>query len=531
MKKYLLITTALLSLASLSYATDDQAEPRPSQNSPLKSASNEEVKSILQKYAPDNLERGAFNDLKTKDTANVRGRQYRIPLSGDIEVDKTLIQKFRQDLPLSLPTNQLRTLSVESTDYDLTSMKVQIMYAYFGAWHLREEKKYYFIVETNLEAPDYVRLTSLIRPQDVINSSESSSSQSSPKLSPSASSDSLSTVYNSDDEMEKLQAMISKLEEENEQLRQSSLEASSAASPADEFAPPPPPLMAPPPPPPAPGIGKISAAKQKVVILSPEYQPTYDALDEGVKEKVSTWKQARIEFYLKVLTEKGGEHPVTFLNLTDEQAQKVLKMPSYATQIAYLSLSLEDRAKKDAEEAEKAQRALQDASKQGDMLQELLKKRSPVAHYEPQAEKKEESKTIDASAASFAQALKIAPLAKEIQAFENAKKLWESVKQERKQQVLAFFPNDIILKGILLKTINGEIVALDSKKQGQYTTENLLRSGSSLLKQQKQISEELRFKAHDIRDLLVYSLLNAKAVGINASQIKPTIEALRNYTL
>ncbi len=86
------------------------------------------------------------------------------------------------------------------------------------------------------------------------------------------------------------------------------------------------------------------------------------------------------------------------------------------------------------------------------------------------------------------------------------------------------------MKGILLKTINGDIVTLDSKKLEQYTAENLLKAGLSLLKKQKSISEELRFKAHDICDLLVYSLLNAKAVGINTTQIKPIIETLRKRT-
>ena len=249
-----------------------------------------------------------------------------------------------------------------------------------------------------------------------------------------------------------------------------------------------------------------------------------------MKEKVSAWKQATIEFYLKVLTEKGDEQAKTFLDLDEMQIQKVLKMSSYSDKISYLNLTSEARKKRDDEEAEKAQKLADSSAKQGDMLAELLSKRTLVSYYEPEVKKEEESKTIDSSTPSFAQALEIKVSDKEQLAFENAQKLWSAVSLPRKKQVLDFFPNDIILKGILLKTINGEVVTLDSNKQGQYTAPTILKSGLSLLRQQKETTEEFRFTAESIRDLSVYALLNAKAIGINATQIKPIIEELRKQT-
>ncbi|AIL12553.1 hypothetical protein IM40_01900 [Candidatus Paracaedimonas acanthamoebae] len=87
-----------------------------------------------------------------------------------------------------------------------------------------------------------------------------------------------------------------------------------------------------------------------------------------------------------------------------------------------------------------------------------------------------------------------------------------------------FFSNNIILKGILLKTINGEIVTLISNKQGQYTAPTILKAEVSLLRQQKETSEEFRFTVEGIRDLSVYALLNAKASGIKKNDILSIVE-------
>jgi hypothetical protein len=517
MKKYLLLTTAFFSFASISYASDDQEDARPSSSQP-RATPQEEIQAIIKKYAPDNLARGAFNDLKSADIAVVQGRQYGIPLTKDLEANLEVKKTFRENLPNSLPTNGVRTLSVVSTTHDLETMKVYIIYKYFGAWGFGTPTEYQFMIETVLEAPDYARLLALKTP---------------PKLSSSASYDSLSTDtgYESDEEVQKLKAVIAKLTEENARLLQSSMSASAAAAPSDEFAPPPPPpFLAPPPPPPAPGSSGISRAKApKVVILSSVYQPIYEDLEATVKQMVSTWNQTRIELYLTLRIKEKMEEAATFFSLNEAQAQKVLKM-SYPDQIAYLQLDAGARQKKDDEDAAKAQRAADVAAQKGDLFAQILKAKTPIMPYESEVKKEEESTSIDSSTPSFAQALQLTISVQEKQAFDNAKRLWNGVSQPRKTQILSFFSNDIILKGILLKTINGEIVTLDSNKKGQYTAPTILKAGLSLLRQQKEISQDLRFTAKDIRDLSVYALLNAKAIGINATHILPIIEDLRKLT-
>lgn len=521
MKKYLLLTTAFLSVASISYASDDQDEKviTSSSVSHLQTDPQSEIQAIIKKYAPDNLARNAFNGLKTENHVTVNGINYRFWVPGESqENDQVIKEAFKAMLPSSYAviSNKKQVLNVLDAFPDLNRNSVVITFQY-GEALITQAKKwlssdntlvrgYIFNIEAVLEPADVTQLKKLI---PII------------KAQPNT-------------EMQKLEAVIAKLTEENAQLVQSMMNANVTVTSSNSFAPPPPPLptsgseFAPPPPPPALGTGKLSVAKAKrVVILSPEYQPLYEDLKSEVKEKVSAWKQANIEFYLKVLAQKGEEQADTFLELNEAQAQKVLKMPSYAEQIKYLSLSPEDRKTRDDEDTAKAQKLADSTAKQGDMLAELLTKRTPIAHYEPEKKKEEESKTVNSSTPSFSQVLKLEITEKEQLAFENAQKLWSAVSLPRKKQVLDFFPNDIILKGILLKTINSEIVTLDSNKQGQYTAPTILKSGLSLLKQQKETSEEFRFTAEGIRDLSVYALLNAKAIGINATQIKPIIEALR----
>ncbi|OJX04119.1 MAG: hypothetical protein BGO76_08215 [Caedibacter sp. 38-128] len=524
MKQYLLLTTAFLSLVSISYASDDQDEKKSLalSVSQLQTDPQSEIQAIIKKYAPHNLARNTFNGLKTENHVTVNGISYRFWVPGESEEnDQVIKEAFKATLPSSYAvlSNKKQVLNVLDAFPDLKRNSVVITFQYDEALITQAKK---WLSSDNTLAQGYVfNIEAVLEPADATQLK---------KLIP-------TIKAQSNAEMQKLEAVIAKLTEENAQLLQSVTNANAIATASNSFAPPPPPsgsgnqFAPPPPPPPAPGTGKGSIAKtKKVVILSPEYQPHYDALDENVKEKVSAWKQATIEFYLKVLTEKGDEQAKTFLDLDEMQIQKVLKMSSYSDKISYLNLTSEARKKRDDEEAEKAQKLADSSAKQGDMLAELLSKRTLVSYYEPEVKKEEESKTIDSSTPSFAQALEIKVSDKEQLAFENAQKLWSAVSLPRKKQVLDFFPNDIILKGILLKTINGEVVTLDSNKQGQYTAPTILKSGVSLLRQQKETSEEFRFTAESIRDLSVYALLNAKAIGINATQIKPVIEELRKQT-
>lgn len=511
MKQYLLLTTAFLSLASISYASDDQDEKKSLALgvSQLQTDPQSEIQAIIKKYAPDNLARNAFNGLKTENHVTVNGISYRFWVPGESEEnDQAIKEAFKATLPSSYAvlSNKKQVLNVLDVFPDLKRNTVVITFQYDEALITQAKK---WLSSNNTLAQGYIfNIEAVLEPAD---------STQLKKLMP-------TLKAQSNEEMQKLEAVIARLTEENAQLNQSITNANLGVTPSSSFAPPPPP------PPPGSGPAKSSASKQKVVVLSPEYKPLYEDLKADVKEKVSAWKAGRIELYLKVLTNKGDEQAKTFLDLDETQAQKVLKMSSYADQISYLNLAPEARKKRDAEEAAEAQKIADSSAKQGDILAELLSKRTPVAYYEPEVKKKEESKIIDSSTPSFAQALEIDVSDKEQLAFENAKKLWSTVSIPRKKQVLDFFPNDIILKGILLKTIEEEIVTLDSNKQGQYTAPTILKSGLSLLRQQKETTEEFRFTAESIRDLSVYALLNAKAIGINATQIKTVIEALRKQT-
>ncbi|MBN9413318.1 MAG: hypothetical protein J0H12_05295 [Candidatus Paracaedimonas acanthamoebae] len=544
MKQYLLLTTAFLSLASLSYASDDQEEniKISSSSSQRQTDAQAEIDAIIKKYAPVNEYCTAFNGLHDQNKVTVGHYSYSFWVPGlSSQEDQEIREGFKKSLPSSksVVTNFMRDLKVLASVEDIERGTVLITYEYTSSgvdkltsWlkGAPQLDKYSFVVEADLEQSDRTRLREL---RSLISSPRSSNFSS---LNASSSSVSPDTGYNSEEEVQKLKIVIAKLTEENAQLNQSVTNATSGATPSSSFAPPPPPppmLGDMPPPPPPLGLGSVkkTASKSKVVVLSQEYQPLYDSLKTESKEKISSWKQNRIEFYLKVLTEKGEKEATTFSELDDNQAQKVLIMPKYPLQLAYLSLSPEERKTKDDEDAAKAQKLAESSAKQGGMFAELLaRKKTPIAPLEIEEGKREEAKTVDASIPSFAQVLKLEISDKEQLAFENAQKLWSGVSPTRKVQLLARFPNDIILKGILLKTISGEIVTLDSHKEKQYTAPTILKAGLSLLGQQKETSQEQHFTAEGIRDLAVYALLTAKAIGINAAQIKPVIEALRAQT-
>lgn len=370
MKQYLLLTTAFLGLASMSYASDDQEEKikiSPS-FSQLQTDPQAEIDAIIQKYAPVNEYCTAFNGLHNQNKVTIGHYSYSFWVPGfSPQEDQETREGFKKALPSgkSIVTNLLRDLEVLASVEDIERGTVLITYEYkssqvdkFASWlkGTPQLDKYSFVVEADLEQSDKSRLREL---RSLIGSPRSSNF---PSLNASSSSLSTDTGYDSDEEVQKLKAAITKLTEENAQLQQS-VSTANTLTPSSSFAPPPPP----------PGMAKSSAPKaKKVVILSLEYQPIYDGLEAGIKEKVSAWKQNRIEFYLKILREKGEKEATTFSELDDNQAQKVLTMPTYSAQISYLLLSSDERKIKDDEDAVKAQKLAESSAKQGDMFAELL---------------------------------------------------------------------------------------------------------------------------------------------------------------
>ncbi|AIL12554.1 hypothetical protein IM40_01905 [Candidatus Paracaedimonas acanthamoebae] len=266
MKKYLLLTKAFLSLASISYASDDQEEKQsPSSSaSQLQVDSQLEIQAIIKKYAPYNLACNAFNGLKTENHVTVNGISYRFWVPGESEEnDQAIKEAFKAMLPSSYAvfSNKKQILNVLDAFPDLKKNSVVITFQYDEALITQAKKwltsdnplaqSYTFNIEAILEPADSTQLKKLI---------------STIKAQP-------------NEEMQKLEAVIKKLTEENSQLLQSVTNASSAAIPSSSFAPPPPP------PPPGSGPAQSSVSKQKVVVLSPEYQTTYDTLEADVKKE------------------------------------------------------------------------------------------------------------------------------------------------------------------------------------------------------------------------------------------------------
>src|SRR5690606_5918259 len=135
MKKYLLLTTAFLSVINISYASDDQEEARPSSSQP-RATPQEEIQAIIKKYAPENLSCTTFNALQTQNKVTVGHYSYSFWVPGTSATDDETTRKaFTEMLPsqLAFASNRVRALEVVSFDENIERGTVVINFRYDGA--------------------------------------------------------------------------------------------------------------------------------------------------------------------------------------------------------------------------------------------------------------------------------------------------------------------------------------------------------------------------------------------------------------